>query len=550
MIEHRVTSCLMVSPGHSPQPAPLISYLNSIAHISLSLEKQTPRDLSSFDVVITTGTSLLSEDFSSIEQFVMAGGGWLALQGAADGTLPDIFGARPDPAGPEAEVRVLFQDRTNPLAARLPDAFYASGIFLPLSPAADNAEIVLYCDWHYQHRPVLISRAAGSGRTACTTLQDYTNPCLQQILYRVIRRLHAVPLQTRELGVGILGYAPSMGRPHGIGAQRTPGLALAAVCDVNQERIEQASRDFPGVKTYASADRLANDPEVDVVIIVTPPDSHADLCLHMMSHDKHVVCEKPLALHRKETDDLADMAHKRRVHLSCHQNRRWDVDYLAIKQALAENLIGELFYLETFVGSFSHPCGYWHSHAPVSGGTAYDWGGHYIDWIVSLVPARAASVVCTRHKRVWHDVTNYDQERIQIRFDDGREAEFLHSDIAAVRKPKWYMLGTAGAIAGSWRDITTYEIDPVVYFYPHEIPPTEMPPDLTLYRHHRTGRTVPQKLPVPHRQDYGFHRNLADHLLTGEPIAAPLEQSVTVVAILEAAVRSAENGGSVEGLDG
>ncbi len=68
---------------------------------------------------------------------------------------------------------------------------------------------------------------------------------------------------------------------------------------------------------------------------------------------------------------MVEMAKKQRVHLSCHQNRRWDVDYLAIKQALAHGLIGDLFYMETFVGSFAHPCGYWHSHDAIPVGTTY-----------------------------------------------------------------------------------------------------------------------------------------------------------------------------------
>jgi predicted dehydrogenase len=238
------------------------------------------------------------------------------------------------------------------------------------------------------------------------------------------------------------------------------------------------------------------------------------------------------------------------VHLSCHQNRRWDVDYLAIKQALAEGLIGELFHLEMFVGGFNHPCGYWHSHDAISGGTAYDWGAHYLDWVVSLIPQEILAVISTRQNRVWHDVTNADQERIQIRFAGGQEAEFIHSDIAAALKPKWYLLGTEGAIVGHWRDVSTYEIDPVLYYHQHTIPATEMAPDLTVHRRHHSGQIVAQKLALPPREHYLFYRNLADHLLSGEPIVAPLEDSVKVVAILEAASRSAAKGGTVEVLDG
>jgi predicted dehydrogenase len=236
--------------------------------------------------------------------------------------------------------------------------------------------------------------------------------------------------------------------------------------------------------------------------------------------------------------------------MSCHQNRRWDVDYLAIRKALAEGLIGEMFYMETFVGGYSHPCGYWHSHAPVSGGTAYDWGGHYIDWIVSLMEDRPVSVTSISHKRVWHDVTNNDQERIFVRFSGGQEAEFMHSDIAAIRKPKWYLLGTRGAIVGHWRDVETFDIDPVLYFFRNTIPATEMPPELTVRRRLSEGEITEQTLPVPPRPDFAFHRNLADHLLTGEPIETPLAHTVEVVGVLEAASQSADRGGKEVRIDG
>jgi len=353
-----------------------------------------------------------------------------------------------------------------------------------------------------------------------------------------------------SIGTGILGYAPSVGQLHGLGAEKTTGLSLRAICDLNPDRINQASKDFPESKTYETAGELAEDPDVDLVIVATPPNTHARLCLQMMSAGKHVVSEKPLALNRKETDTLMETAAKHGVHLSCHQNRRWDPDYLAIKQSLTAGLIGDCFYMETFVGRFHHPCGYWHSHAAVSGGTAYDWGAHYLDWIVSLMPEAVDSVMGTRHKRVWHDVTNADQERIQIRFAGGKEAEFIHSDIAAARKPKWYLLGTAGAIVGHWRDVTSYQIDPLLYFEQHNIPATEMNPDLTVFRRHQTGQIINIKPAIPEREHYRFHANLADHLLLGEPIGAPLGDSVKVVAILEAAARSMANGGSTEVING
>jgi predicted dehydrogenase len=467
----------------------------------------------------------------------------------SDKPLPQLFGAQPNPLGPEAELRVLFKTKDHPLATRLPEAIYLRGCHQPLDKTTEDTETVLYADWHYQHSPVLVRRTAGEGQVACTTLQAFGEPAFQQILYRLLRLLAGHFEPHRTYGVGLLGYAQSVGQPHGMGIEATSGLILRAACDLDKERLRQAQEDFSEVKIYDSADGLAKDPEVDVVIVATPPNTHADLSMQMMAAGKHVVCEKPLALNSKETAAMVEMAEKQGVHLSCHQNRRWDVDYLAIKQALTDGLIGDLFYLETFVGGFNHPCGYWHSHDAISGGTTYDWGAHYLDWVVSLMPGPVSTVISTSHNRVWHDVTNPDQERIQMRFAGGLEAEFIHSDIAAVRKPKWYLLGTKGAIVGHWRDVTSYETDPIVYFHEHDIPATEMLPDLTLYHRHHSGQIVAQKLALPEREHYLFHRNLADHLLTGEPIVAPLDDSVRVVGILEAAAKSAAKGGTVEVLN-
>jgi predicted dehydrogenase len=549
LIRHPSISVLVVVPGDGSPVQPWLSYLRSLRHVELTVAPVLPDELARFDVVMS-GNDVLSEvRLGSLTRFVQQGGGWMGLFGGAERPLPELFGVQPTPLGPDAELRVMFRNADHPLACRLPDAVYLPGPYQALEKTAEGAETLLYADWRYEHSAVLVTRSAGSGRVACTTLQAYGHPGFQQILYRNLLDLAGWPVGDRVLGVGLLGYSPFVGQAHGMGVEKTPGLALRAACDLNPERLEQAGKDFPGLKTLESAALLADDPEIDVVLIATPPNTHASLCLQMMAAGKHVVCEKPLALNRSETDRMVEAADRQQVHLGCHQNRRWDVDYLAIKQALQEGRIGELFYMETFVGGFGHPCGYWHSHDEISGGTTYDWGAHYLDWIVSLMPERVVSVIGTRHNRVWHDVTNADQERVQVRFAGGQEAEFLHSDIASVRKPKWYLLGTGGAIVGQWRDIAAYEVDPVLYYDRHDIPATEMTPDLRLHRRHSSGQIFTQYLALPERRHFVFHRNLADHLLTGEPIEAPLQDSVKVVAILEAAARSAAKGGSVERLD-
>ena len=549
MIRHPSISVFCMIEREDAALSSWLSYLKSMAHIRLSVQLHLPHDLNSYDVVITFNEKTSDDTIASLTRFIEAGGGWLMLVHLSEQALPSIFGVQQETVGPAAEIRVLFDNFDHPLAVRLPDSIYLKGRYHELTKTADDAESILYADWQYSHKSVLTFRRRGKGRVACTTLQDYGNQGLQRILYRLLWQLADRKMDQRALGVGILGYAPSVGPVHGLGTEKTSGLTLRAVCDSNPERLNAAGVDFAGVKRYDSADKIVDDPDVNLVIVATPPNSHANLCLQMMAGGKHVICEKPLALNQRETDAVVQMADKYNVHLSCHQNRRWDPDFLAIRQALADGLIGDLFYLESFVGGYHHPCGYWHSDTRISGGTSYDWGAHYLDWIVALMPHGIDGVIGTRHKRVWHDVTNADQERIQIRFGGGKEAEFMHSDIAATRKPKWYLLGSEGAIVGHWQDVTSYEIDPVLYFHQHDIPATEMTPELTVHRRHHHGDIIRIKPSIPKREHYPFHGNLADHLLWGEPIAAPLEDSVKVVGILEAAARSMANGGTLEALN-
>jgi predicted dehydrogenase len=540
---------LALTPSEPSLLNPLIAYLQALPHCRVTLVTEIPEDLAPFQAVITEGLPSSMKAVHTLEGFVRSGGGWLLLIAGPGVSLPDVFGARSGPVGPVAEMRLFLEPAGAFLAARLPEAFYVTGIHHPLVRTAGDAAIVLAADWHYRHSPLIITRPVEQGLTACCSLRDLRHPLLHQILYRLVRFLAGFRPREKTLGLGILGYSPAMGRFHGLAAEATAGFRLQAVADLSPEARRQAALDFPQSALYSSAEHLAADSEVELVIIATPPDSHARLSRQMLAAGKHVVCEKPLALTYRDAAAMMEDSNQRNLHLSCHQNRRFDVDYLSIRQALSEGLLGDLFYLETFVGGFAHPCGFWHSHEPICGGTAFDWGGHYVDWLISLVPDRVRQVIGTRHKRVWHDVSNADQERVQIRFRGGQEAEFLHSDIAAFRKPKWYLLGTQGALVGDWRDESVFEIDPVQYYRQQDIPGTEMTPLLRLYRRHPSGDIVPQHLALAKRRPFLFHRNLADHLLTGEPLVAPLSESVRVVAVLEAAARSAVRGGTVEPLD-
>src|SRR2546428_760386 len=182
--------------------------------------------------------------------------------------------------------------------------------------------------------------------------------------------------------------------------------------------------------------------------------------------------------------------------LTVHQNRRWDPDFVALRRAVGAGLLGEIFNVETFVGGYAHPCRTWHSDTAVSGGAGYDWGSHHVDWVLQLLAGVPRVVQAHGHKRVWHDVTNLDQIRVRMTWPDGREAEFLQSDIAAVRRPKFYVQGTTGTLVGSYRTVTLEHIEPGRGYVATQAHHAEAPAELLLARY-ESGYGISETRPPP-----------------------------------------------------
>jgi predicted dehydrogenase len=258
---------------------------------------------------------------------------------------------------------------------------------------------------------------------------------------------------------------------------------------------------------------------------------------------KHVVCEKPFALSAADCDRMLAAAERAGRLLTVYQSRRWDSDFVAMRDAVAAGSIGEPFYMEAFIGGFSHPCSYWHSHEPISGGTIFDWGSHYFDWVLQLFGQPVASVTAQQHKRVWHDVTNADQVRVDLLFEGGAQASFLQSDIAAALKPKWYLLGTAGALLGEWRLEKVSSRAWTGDLVEETLAPSEAPARVFVQRPGPDGGSGREELALPRRIENGFYRNLGDHLLAGEALAVTATQARRTVAVMEAATRSIAEGG-------
>ncbi|MEM2905505.1 MAG: Gfo/Idh/MocA family oxidoreductase [Candidatus Bathyarchaeia archaeon] len=316
----------------------------------------------------------------------------------------------------------------------------------------------------------------------------------------------------------VLGYGPALnwGKAHCDFIKSTEGLELTAICDADPKRVEAAKRDFPEAKTFTDLGKMLRG-KVDLVTVVTPHNTHAPLALQCLEAKKHVIVEKPMCLTAEEATQMIDAARKAGVTLTVFHQRRHDGDFLAIRDVLQKGLIGDVFHVEAFLGGYAHPGYWWRSDKKVSGGAFYDWGAHLLDWVLNLIPGRVLGVNGYFHKCVWKDVTNEDQVEATLRFDSGAVVDVQISSIARAGKPRWRILGAEGALVDEgggkfhvFTGLQGYEARLEVKYQQSDWP--------------------------------AYYRNIAAHLLQGAELDVKPEEARRVVAIIEAAEKSALTG--------
>ncbi len=327
-----------------------------------------------------------------------------------------------------------------------------------------------------------------------------------------------------EIRAALIGYGGSfnMGQRHGAWINEVPGMRTVAVVDPVESRLEAAKNELGVFQTYKSVDDLIAKSDANLAVVITPHNTHAEIALKCLKAGKHVVLEKPLCITTAEATEMIEAAKASGVICTVFHNRRRDGDFLAIKETIDKGLIGEVFRIEAFMGNYGHPGHWWRSDKQISGGALYDWGAHFIDWILHFKPVKIANVTGFFQKRVWMDVTNEDETEAIIRFEDGAVASLQISSIALVGKPRFRILGTKGAIE-DWRGSDSFKLR-------------------FLYE----GMTAETTVKYKDTDWAGYYKSLGKFFFEGAPLEVTPESARRVIGVIEAAEKSAKSGLAVE----
>lgn len=187
----------------------------------------------------------------------------------------------------------------------------------------------------------------------------------------------------KTIRVGIIGFGLSGRVFHARVLKSVPGFELAAVVT---SRADEVRDEFPAATVVASADRLFEDPNIDLVVITTPNELHAPLAMRALEAGKHVVVEKPFVVTSADGRAVVACANRMKRVLSVYHNRRWDNGFLTLRRAIDEGRLGKIYLYEARFERFrpTTRSERWREQPHGGSGVLFDLGSHLIDQALSL----------------------------------------------------------------------------------------------------------------------------------------------------------------------
>lgn len=245
--------------------------------------------------------------------------------------------------------------------------------------------------------------------------------------------------------VGLVGYGFASKTFHKPLLTAEPRLRITRVASSDSHKVHA---DLPDVAVDASPEELIDSGDVDLVVIASPNESHAPLARRALLSGKNVVVDKPLTLTLAEARELVALAEQQGRLLSVFQNRRWDSDFLSVKKAISDGLVGRVVQFESRIDRFRPVVRKrWREGNQLGAGLWYDLGPHLIDQALSLfgLPRSVyGDFMKTRDGALaddWvHAILEYDRHRVildaSMLVAGGTSRFVVHGDKGSVVKPK------------------------------------------------------------------------------------------------------------------
>lgn len=349
----------------------------------------------------------------------------------------------------------------------------------------------------------------------------------------------------KKLRIGMVG-AGNIANVHLASYQTLDNVEIAAICDINAERLKETADLFGIEKRYATeAEMLANE-QLDAADVCVWNCNHAKCTIDALDAGLHVLCEKPMAYSVKEAEEMLEASKRNNKLLMIGFVLRFDPESKIAKDFIDNGYMGDIYYSKaTYLRRHGSPGGWFSNKALSGGGPVIDLGVHVIDLTRHLMGSpKPLSVFASTSDRLQdrkYLKTNVGWIPKDAKPDDPFDVEDFAVAMIKYEGGKTTLLETSYSLNGE--DTTKKELFGTKGGMKLDSEGLKI---YTVMNDFLADVT-------PHTNNYKFGKamfdaemeHFADCILNGTPCKAPAEDGVIIMKILEAIYESARTGHEV-----
>lgn len=279
--------------------------------------------------------------------------------------------------------------------------------------------------------------------------------------------------------------------------------------------------------------------DIDVIVIATPHDTHFDLAQRALLAGKHVVIDKPFALSVADGERLIALSSRVGRFVTVFHNRRWDGDFLTVRDILAQELLGEVRLFEAYWDRFRPDIkAGWRESAAPGAGIVWNLAPHLVDQAIMLFgmpDAVQADIETQRPAALVEDcfqaVLHYGASRVVLG----------GSSLVAAARPRFAVHGMKGSFVKYGLDPQEGRLaaggDPLSAGFGDDVQ--------NCFGALTIAETPPRPVATHGGAYVEFYRALADAIVIGAPLPVEPADALSGLKVLEAMHSSAATGAAV-----
>ena len=237
----------------------------------------------------------------------------------------------------------------------------------------------------------------------------------------------------KKVKFGIVGIG-NMGSSHAVSISKMDNAILTAVCDIEPAAFERLSAETrKNIGCYTDVDKFLADADIDVVVVAVPHYDHPEIAIKAMKHNKHVIVEKPITVHKKMALELLAESEKHpELVRALMLNQRTIPAHIKIKQLIDSGELGKITRVNWIITDWFRTQSYYDSGdwraswRGEGGGVLLNQCPHQLDlmqWFFGM----PTKVRATAKFGKYHDIEVEDEVNAYLEYADGKVGNFIAS---------------------------------------------------------------------------------------------------------------------------